>query len=290
MAAHSKTMWHHVRRSPYQALAAILIMMVTFLVVSVFTYIIAGSHVIINYFESKPQVTIFFKNDTKKENIDAVKSQLEATGKVATIKYISQDQALSIYKQQNKEDPLLLELVTADILPPSLEVSTYNLDDLAAIASSVKSLPIVQEVGYQKDVIGTLTSWINAIRRIGIVLIAVLSLVSVFIMVTVISIKISQKKEEIEIMRLIGATNAYISMPFLYEGMFYGIVGAVVAWVIASVALLSLTPMLEQFLKNIPLFPINPLFFVGMLVGEILVGMLLGAFSSWLAVYRYLHK
>jgi cell division transport system permease protein len=290
MKRHIETAWHHVRRSPYQSLAAILIMVVTFLTISVFSLLIVGSHQIISYFESKPQVTAFFKDEAKKEDIDSLRSQLEATGKVATIKYVSKDQALAIYKEQNKNDPLLLELVTADILPASLEISTYNIDDLGQIANTLKPLPIVQEVVYQKDVVTTLESWTTAVRRIGLALIIILAGVSMFIMTTIIGIKIAQKREEIEIMRLIGATNWYISWPFLYEGMLYGILGAGIGWFISTVGLLSLMPTLQSFLQGIPIFPINPVFLLVQLIGEILLAIFLGMVSSMLAVRRYVSK
>jgi len=285
-----QTAWHHVRRSPYQSLAAVLIMALTFLTVSVFTLLIVGSHTIISYFESKPQVTAFFKDEAQKTDIDNLKSQLLATGKVAGIKYVSKDQALEIYKQQNKNDPLLLELVTADILPASLEISTYNINDLGQIADTLKGVPIVQEVVYQKDVVTTLQSWTTALRRIGAALIVILAGVSIFIMTTIIGIKVAQKREEIEIMRLIGATTWYISWPFLYEGMLYGIIGAGIGWFISTAGLLYLSPFLQSFLQGIPLFPINPLFLLGLLVGEILLAVSLGMVSSMIAVRRYVGK
>src|SRR5260370_872438 len=112
--AHFKTTWTHVRRSPYQALAAILIMMVTFLTISGFTFLIFGSNKVISYFESRPQVTAFFTDDAKDASIEAVKADLRATNKVNSMKFVSKQDALRIYKEQNKNDPLLLDLVTAD--------------------------------------------------------------------------------------------------------------------------------------------------------------------------------
>jgi len=283
-------MWYHVRRSPYQALAAILIMTLTFLTISVFTFLILGSHKVLGFFESKPQVTVFFKDQTKKSDIDQLQQQLQTTGKVSEIKYISKEQALQIYKEQNKNDPLLLELVTADILPASLEISTYNIEDLPSIATSLKNLSIVQEVVYQKDVIATLSAWTNAIRQIGIILIVILAAVSIFIMTTIISIKIANRKEEIEIMRLIGATDWYISLPFMYEGMFYGVIGAFIGWLLTSAGVLYATPYLESFLQGIPILPVPPLFYAELLCFELLLAILLGIVSSLLAVRRYLHK
>jgi cell division transport system permease protein len=290
MAAHMTTTWHHVRRSPYQALAAIMIIMLTFFTISVFAFLVIGSYKLINFFESQPQVQIYFNPDTKKEDIDAVAKQLQATGKIAKIKYFSKQDAFSIFKNMNKDDPLMMELVTPDILPPSLDVSTINITDLSSIVDSVKNLPIVHKIGYQKEIVQKLTSWTDVIRKMGLVIIVILGVESLLIMTTIIGVKISQRKEEIEIMRLIGATNIYISYPYVYEGMFYGVVGAVIGWSIAATALMYYSPAIlaSGFLKGIPLLPVNPLFLLELLAIEVTITILLGVFSSSLAVSRYL--
>jgi cell division transport system permease protein len=285
---HLKTSWKHIRRTPYQALIAVCIMTLTFLSISVFAFIVFGSSVVIQYFESKPQVTAFFKDETQQPEIDTLKKNLEKTGKVSKIRFVSKKEALQIYKEQNKEDPLLLDLVTEDILPASLEISTGNIEDMGAISEMLKNSPGVSEVIYQKDVISTLTKWTNAIRIIGITLITILALVSIFIMMTVIGFKVSQKREEIEIMRLLSATNWYIRWPFVLEGVFYGVVGTFLGWIVASGALLYATPYLESFLKGIPLLPVSPIFLLILLTVEIVIATILGIFASSLAVLRYL--
>ncbi|HXS15430.1 MAG TPA: permease-like cell division protein FtsX, partial [Candidatus Saccharimonadales bacterium] len=179
---HYQTMWQHIRRSPYQAMAAILIMMLTFLAVSVFAILIIGSTKVITYFESKPQVTAFFKDTAHQTDIDSLKNDLLATGKISSVKFVSKQEALTIYRQQNKSDPLLLDLVTADILPASLDISATNIADLGDLSTYLKNSPAVQEVVYQQDVVSSLTKWTNAVRIIGIVLIALLAIVSIFIM------------------------------------------------------------------------------------------------------------
>ena len=280
--------WRNIRRSPYQAIAAILIMMLTFLTISFFAFVIFSSSRVINYFESKPQATAFFKDEAKQTEIDSLKNDVLATGKVSGVKFVSKKQALEIYKQQNKNDPLLLDLVTADILPSSFEISTYKVQDLNDISVTLKSSSIVQEVVFQKDVVATLASWTNALRKIGIFSIVILSLVSIFIMVTIIGIKISQKKGDIEIMRLVGAGAWYIRWPFVFEGIFYGVVGALIGWLIAVLALLYATPFLSSFLRGIPIFPLSYVYLLELLVVELLIASLLGVFSSILAVFRYL--
>ncbi len=283
-----KTAARNIRRSPYQATAAILIMTLTFLAVSFFAFLVVGSSDIINYFESKPQVTAFFKDSATQSQINALQNQLSSTGKVASIKFVSKQEALKIYQEQNKNDPLLLDLVTADVLPASFEISAVKLDDLGPISDMLQKSPIVSNVIYQKDVVSALDTWTSAIRKIGIGLIALLSLVSIFIMATIIGMKISQKKEDIEIMRLVGATAWYVRLPFIAEGVFYGITGAVIGWALATGTLLWLTPFLASFLKGIPVLPAPPLGLLSLLGLEIVFAVILGIISSFIAVLRYL--
>jgi len=283
-----KSSLRNIRRSPYQAFAAVLIMMLTFLTISFFTFLLTGSSKIINFFESKPQVTAFFKNETKQKDINALEVKIKNTGKISSVEFVSKQEALKIYKQQNKDDPLLLDLVTADILPASLEISTFKISDLSGISEMLKESSIVSEVIFQKDIVSTLVSWTSAVRKIGSGLIIVLSLVSTFIMITIIGIRISQRKEDIEIMRLIGASNWYIRWPFLFEGMFYAAVGAAIGWMVASLALWYSAPFLSSFLRGIPILPVSPIFLLEVLLAELIFAIILGFLSSFLAVLRYL--
>ena len=282
------TAWNHIRRSPYQALAAIMIMMLTFLAITVFSFIVIGSSEIISYFESKPQVTAFFKEEATPTEITTLIDKLKQSSKVGEVKFVSKEKAFQIYKEQNKNDPLLLDLVTEDILPASVEISTKKIEDLPEFNQKLKSSSIVSEVVFQKDVIATLTQWTTATRRVGITIIVLLALVSVFIMATIIGFKISNKRDEIEIMRLLSATKWYVRWPFIFEGIIYGVVGAFIGWAIATGGLIYVTPYLKTFLGSIPLLPAPPLFLLALLGVEVLIAIVLGAYASFLAVLRYL--
>lgn len=283
------TAWTHIRRYPYQAFAAIFIMVQTFVVISFFTLLILGASRIISHFESVPKVTGFFRPEAKQENINALQDQVRGTGKASDVKFVSKQEALKIYSKEVNGDQLLMDLVSADILPPSLEVSTTNVEDLPTIASILKSSPSIDKVIFQKDVVDSLRVWTNAIRKIGIVLIAILALDSIFIMVIIIGIKISQKKKEIEITRLLGATSWYVRWPFILEGVFYGVIGAFFGWLITWGGLISATPFLQAtLLKDIQLLPVSPLFMLELLGVELFFAVALGIFSSFAAVLRYL--
>ena len=283
-----KTIWHNIRRSPYQAFTAVFIILQTFFVVSIFTFVLWGSAKVINYFESLPQIDVFFRNEAKQADIDSLKKQLLASGKIAGIRFVSKQEALKIYKEQNKGDPLLLELVTADILPSSFHLSAVSINDLSTIADNLKKASIVEQVVFPRQVVSKLIEWTELLRKIGIALVAVLAIDAVLIMVIIIGIKISHKREDIEIMRLIGATNWYIRWPFILEGVFYGILGAFLGYGTALGALWYVTPFLSSLLRDIPIFPIPPTFLLGVLGGELLLAIVLGFISSFLAVFRYL--
>lgn len=283
-----KTSWKHIRRNPYQSMAAIFITMITFFAISVFAFIIVGSSVIVSYLESRLEVVAFFKDEAKQADINTLQDNLKRTGKIASIKFVSKKDALTKYREQNKDDPVLLELVTEDILPASLEISTKQITDLPGVAESLKNSQVVSLVRYPQDVVSTLTKWINAIKIIGIGLVGILTAESVFIIISIVGFKISQKREEIEIMRLLSATNWYIRWPFILEGIFYGIIGTILGWISAAVGLWYATPYLQPFLKDIPLLPVSPIFLLELLMGELLIAVIIGMFASSIAVLRYL--
>lgn len=288
MKEHWRTSWTHMRRTPYQALAAILIMFLTFFITTVFILTAGGFQTILRYFETRPQVTAFLKDETTSAQIDTLKAKLAQTGKVRETKYISKEEALNIYREQNKNDPLLLEMVTANILPASLEVSTNNLPHLNEVAQILRAESTIEEVVFQEDVVNALQQWTLNIRRVGISLIGVFGLVSLLMILVIIGMKITLRKEEIDILQLLGASRWYIRAPFLLEGMFYGVVGAFMAWGVTYLLLLYLTSYIIGFFQGIDLLPVSPFFMLTVLGIEISSGIVIGSLGSLLAVKRYL--
>lgn len=287
----------HIRRSPYQAMAATLTMFLTFLVGGVFFLATMASVMILGYFEGKPQVTVFLTPKAGQLEADNLKAKLEATGKVAGTHYVSKEDALAIYRQQNQNDPLLLEMVTADILPASLEVSATDPQYLSELATVIGGSEGVDEVVYQRDVVDSLLAWTNAIRLVGGTLALLLVVDSLLIIGTVIAMKIAMKRDEIEILTLVGATPWTIRAPFILEGGFYGFVGAAFASVILSGVVAWLQPYLFTFLGSIPtlsgLFTslTSSAFLISLavfLAGNMLLGFCLGALGSSIALRRFL--
>jgi cell division transport system permease protein len=189
---------HHIRRSPFQSAIAFLTVFTCFFILNFFLLVNRGLSGVLNHFETKPEITIFLKDGLDEVKVESIQKELASYPEVKEIRYISKEKALSLYKEMNKDNPLLTEMVTASILPASFEVSAFNpkvLEDIAQNFSSKKD--IVDEIIYQKDIIQSLLSWTKIIRQSGLVLISV-SVLIVFVMIfTLIGMKINNRKDEI---------------------------------------------------------------------------------------------
>ena len=221
---------------------------------------------------------------------------------MSSVRYVSKDEALVIYQEQNKNDPLLLEMVTADILPASLDVSATAPKYLDEIYQQVKAEPGVEDIVFQKEVVDTLISWASTVRKVGFLFVSFLIISTFFILLTSLGMKIAIKKDEIEILRLVGATDWYIKKPFVKEGLLYGLIGSTLAWIISFFLILYLEPYADSFLKGVGslslisagslkilIWPINLTIFLLLYFLLLLSGLGIGLIGSLFASSRYLN-
>lgn len=265
-----------------------MVMFVTFLTLLLFILLALGSQKILQHYESKPQAIAFFKDSTQEADIIAIQKALQSTGKVNSLKYVSKEEALQIYRERNKSNPTLLELVTANILPSSLEISTYTPNDLGMIAEILKKEPVVEEVVYPEDVVQSLTRATAIVRAVGTSAVAFLILFAFLVILMVIGFKIRIKRNEIEIMKLLGASSWFIRAPFLLEGIIYGVTGAFMAWVFSYGLIWYLTPFIEGSITEVKLLPVSPLIMLALLGIALFVAFFIGVLGSYGAVRRYL--
>ncbi len=279
-----------MRRTPYQSLLALTVTVLAFFVAIVFFLDAAAAHKILRYFETRPQVNAFYQQDVeaKSQEVDLLRTKLEATGLIESFKYVSKDEALRIYRDLNQNDPLLLEAVTANMLPASIEVSAKNPSDLEEISQILESETGIEDVRFAKDVVESLLTWTRSVRASRVVLAATQMVIAWVIILSVIGTRITSRREEISLMQLIGATPGYISAPFVVEGILYGVIGSFVAWGLAYLVILYSTPFFAGFVSQIPgLYP-TVVFMLQVLGGAMGLGVTVGALGGLLAVRRYL--
>jgi len=284
--------WHNIRRSPYQTLIALLMLMFTFYTVTIFALIAMGTHEVIQFMEAKPQVSAFFKEPPSSDQLAELRLQLEAIGPIKDFRYISQDEAYKIYKDQNQDDPILLEMVVANILPTSVEVSANNPGDLEKMAQSLQSNELVDDLIYPKQVVDEFVKWTTSIRTLGMENAIFLGVLSFLLIFVIMGIKVAMHKREINILLLVGATPWYVRRPFVLEALFYGFWGAVLGWGAAYTRLLYATPFLVHLFKPLGGLPeaFSPMMMVlllGIEVGMALIGAIL---ATTLAVSRFLSR
>lgn len=277
-----------LRRSPYQALAATLAMSLTFLVSSIFVVLIVGGQVVLNYIEQRPQVIAFFKDEATETQISQLIEEVENTDLAKEVKYITKEEALAIYRERNKDEPLLLESVTADFLPASIDVSVKRAQDIPQVTETLKGNEIVERVVTPENLVEQLVKWTKTIRTGGIIFVSTLLAISFLIIIMVIGMRIAIRRDEISIMSLVGATKWYIAKPFFLEGALYGFVGASIATFLMYAILLFYSPNIQEFLGPIQIFPIKPQFFIYLWVSEVAIAAMVGILGAAIALYRYL--
>ena len=284
-----KLTFHHIRRSPFQSTVAFFTVFICFFILNFFLLINRGLSGVLNHFETKPEITIFLKDGLNEAAVGSIQKELASYPEVKEIRYISKEKALSLYRDMNKDNPLLTEMVTASILPASFEVSAFNPRVLESIAQNFSTKKdIVDEIIYQKDVIESLLSWTKIIRESGLVLISV-SVAIVFVMIfTLIGMKINNRKDEIRISRLLGASKFYVKRPFLLEGIIYGFVGSFMGFILSFLIIYNFRIAINAFFQPINFVPELSLFEPLLLTIEVLVGIMIGLSASWLGARRYI--
>lgn len=283
-----KRAFTNIRRHSGLTLASVIMMSTTFLVTSLFLVAAWGSNVLIQNLEDKAEVTAFFKPDVKEETVLGIKKSLEDSGRVLGVSYVSKDDALKVYQDQHKTEPVLLENITANIFPPSLEIKAKDLNDLPSLYEQLKTQPQIDDVIFYKDVVATFQKWTQAIRIGGVSLIAFLGFVSMLIVFLTLGISIHNSASEIEILKLIGAPKSFVAQPFIIQGMFYGGLSALIAVLVIGIAAPLSLPKIAPIFSGVTFPQVNYLYIATAVAGEIGAGLFIGAFGSLVAVRRYL--
>lgn len=279
-----------MRRSPYQTLAAILLVTVTAIVGFSLAALLTGAQLILRYYENQPQVIAFFNIDATPESITALETTIKQKPYAREVHLTSQSDALEMYQREYKDAPLLLELVTAQMLPASLEVRTHELTQLVQATTDLRESTAVNEVVFQQQVVDTFSKITSSIRNTGLISASVLAFLSLLIIMIVISMKVNSSKMTINIMRMLGASKGYVRFPYMLEGALYGLIGAVLGWLVVFLLLLYLGPMVQTYVADVPLIPIQWQFFAWQAGIGLAACIALGALAGQLAASRMIKK
>ena len=238
------------------------------------------------------QIQVFLEDDLEDETLNVIEEVTRDNEGVVSIMFQSKEQALELFKSDWGDQAYLLEgLEDKNPLPDSYIIQVESLEYAENVVNSIKTLDGVEEVKYDKDVIDKLIMLADYIRFGGIIVIAVLVFVSVFIISNTIKLTVASRRREINIMKYVGATNNYIRGPFIIEGVLFGIIGAVISIIIVNFGYEYFFDLVNERLYSLfTVFLVAPkLIFIDIAIIFSAIGIGIGALGSLVSLKRFLN-
>jgi len=283
------------------SLSSILVMTVTLFMMGSLIFIGATLEASLKQIKDKVDINVYFVTRAGEEDILALKSRLEQLPEVVSVKYTSRDQALERFKIRHENDQLTLQALDElgeNPLGASLNIKAKETSQYEGVANFlqdeseviVENGPIIDNINYLQNrvAIEKLGTIISSAETFGFIITLILIVASVVITFNTVRLVIYTSKEEISVMQLVGASNTYIRGPFVFEGVMYGFVAAVITLLLFYPFTLWLAPVTEGFFGGINLFRYYVNNFGEIFLIIISTGIVLGAVSSFLAVRKYL--
>lgn len=272
------------------SLASISCIAITLIVVSLSIIV---SYNVENFMETiKKDVTmvIFLDGDTTEDQRKAVESGIKSTGNVEKLTYKPKEDYAKEFAKENETLKTIIEGWTSETNPllDSFELKVKDIENIKDTATTIKKLKHVNTVRYSEDTVEQLATMFSAIEKGCIIAVIALILVTAFLIANTIKLAIYSRKREIEIMRLVGASNISIKVPFIIEGLFLGVIGSIIPIILTIYGYISIYDFfggkISTFAKLIEPTPFVYLSSVLLLI----IGILVGMFGSYQAVKKYL--
>ncbi|MBI2618011.1 ABC transporter permease [Candidatus Kaiserbacteria bacterium] len=288
-------------RNSFVSLSTILVMTITLFVIGSLIFIGAILTTTLNQVRDKVDVNVYFVTTAPEGNILSLKKSIEALPEVKSVEYISKEQALEAFRMRHQNDQLTLQALDEldeNPLGASLSIRAKETSQYEGIAKFLESdaavtageTPIIEKINFfqNKAAIDRLTRVIDSSEQFGLAIIIFLLIASVMITLNTIRLAIYTARDEISVMKLVGAENSYVRGPFVFEGVLYGVVAGIVTLVLFYPLTLWLGPITEGFFNDINIFQYYLDNFGQIFLIIMGTGIFLGAVSSYLAVRRYL--
>jgi len=289
-------------RNGFVSLASVLVMTVTLFVIGSILFLNAVLGASLEQIEDKVDINVYFIPSADEEDIFSIQRNVEALPEVAEVAYTSRREALTQFEERHSDDQLTLQALDeldenplgASLSIKAKETSQYEsiamflTDDVNVLGSG--GAAIIDNINFFQNqvAIERLTDIIDSSERVGLGVSLVLIIASIIIVFNTIRLAIYTAREEIAVMQLVGASNMYVRGPFVLEGVLYGFVAGIFTLLVFYPLTAWLGPSTASFFGDINLFEYylgHMLQFILIIVGS---GIILGAFSSYLAVRKYL--
>jgi cell division transport system permease protein len=287
------------RRNWVMSLVAVTIIYISLLVMGAFFLTGTMLDKIVSSFEQKVSISIFLKDGAAPADVQALQQDLIGDKRVQSVDYVSKAQALQNFKDRTKNVPQLVEQLRGNPLPASLEVKLVDPRQVRAVVKTIEADPNLakviknpanpeaDDIKFAQEVVDRLFQATNVVRLFVAVFMVLLFIVSLVLIGNTIRLAIYSRRREIGIMRLVGASNWFISTPFLMEGVLQSVIGAVLAVLSLVLAQSFIVPWLQSTLAFLPV-TITPGALGQLSALLLLSGIVIGLVGSGLATRRYL--
>ncbi|MBT0654447.1 permease-like cell division protein FtsX [Geomobilimonas luticola] len=277
----------NIRQNAFVNIVTIGTITLAILIISLFMLVFVNLEGVANDWSKRVQVTAYFEQELAPEELATLKSRVLAIPGTDRVTYVSKEEAFKRFRERLKGQELLLEGITTDVLPSSVEISlksaSRNSDAVAVYVDRLKKVPGVTEVQHGEEWVRRYTTFMNFLRLAGLLLGSFLVLAVIFIVSNTIKLTIYSRKEELEILSLVGATRFFIKAPFLIEGILQGASGAGLALIILTGCYYAFLHNAGNFLSFNPaaagLAFLPPVYSVGLFVSGVLLGFIGSATS-----------
>lgn len=288
----AKNAWLSFRRAPWINFVGVATITIALLLVGAFMVIFPNIHRLGKKLNPSRQLSIYLKPDISRAAITVISKTLHRRSDVDKVRFQDRHAALKSFQAELGKDVSLLQNLGEDLMENSFEVtlSTASLDSrkLAAFAAEAERWPGVSQVDYGQEYLAQWHSLAEMINLAVWLLGGLLILAVVFIVANTIRLTVFGRREEIEIMRLVGATDFYIKLPFYLEGSLQGLLASGMAVGALYLVYLPLAPLVKQLLSSLMISFVPTFMSAGMIALFILGGILIGFLGSFVALIRHL--
>jgi len=260
--------WQGFWRNAVMSLAATATMVLMLLLLAGFWIIQTGLLAGLQFTEQKVEVVGYLQPNAQVNQIDALQAQLEAMPEVAEVTYVSRETALANFRAsmaaQGRED--LTRYLDSNPLYASLEVKLVDPGNVRAVGDALRTDPNIRNVINIEDLVERVLTVTSILRTAGTVVLVIVGIIVLFIIVNTIRLAVVARAEEIEIMRLVGASDAFIRWPFVFEGAFVGLLGALLALGVLAAVADPVGGFMVEFFRVLPASLQHPLDTLDLLV------------------------
>lgn len=284
-----KRAWQGFWRNSLMSLAATASMVLMLTLLSGMVILFLGLNATLDYVKGEVQVVAYLNDSATTQDVAQLTSQLQAMPQVSTVKYVSKDQALKNFQVSEPGVANLVEALPSNPLPASFEISLRDPSDYIDVATFLRGQQAVNSVQDIAKTVSQMTAVINVVSTVGIVVLVIVGLTVLFIIVNTIRLAVVARAEEIEIMRLVGASDAFIRWPFVFEGAFVGLLGAMIT---IGLLLLVQAPVASLLSSFFNVLPVQATAMVGQNVALLVLGtgVGIGVVGSYVSVRSYLKR